>query len=114
MKIQSGRIQQVGINPGNGLSLGFAGLGACTNGYDEYGVACQDWSGLTPPAPTDSGVEAPTFSSIQPLKLPGGAYMVGPNGGYVYPTSSATSSLSSYMPLALGGLALIVLMKMAK
>lgn len=96
MKIQSGRIRQIGLNQNNGMSLGFAGLGDCTNGYDEFGVACQDFSPIT--------------SALPPTPNP----FAGATASAGSPTSNsptATTNLSTYLPLVIGALVFILLIK---
>lgn len=98
MKIQSGRIRQIGLNQNNGMSLGFAGLGDCTNGYDEFGVACQDFSPITsalPPTPNPFAGSVATAGSPTPTSA----------------TPTATSSLTTYLPLLAGALLFILLVK---
>jgi len=117
MKIQSGRIRSVGINPGNGLSLGFCrgmGDGESSDGYNFNPLTDMMSTPQSTPQPStsDSGVEAPTFASTQPVILP--------DGSYYYPTpkspakAAPTTTASSYIPLVLGAVGFLVLMKLAK
>ncbi len=72
------------------------GSGECVNGYDEYGVACADWSAITSnPATTAAAIN----------------YLYGPSG---QAASSGVTAKPATNNLLLIGLAVFALFMMAR
>ena len=89
MKILSGRMQTVGMNPRRGLSLGFYGLGDCAGELDASGNCCtgQVDNGVCTPLTSDPVlVAADNSTAFNPTLVVAG-------GGYTVPAADVTQSI---------------------
>jgi len=117
MKITSGRIRNVGINPNRGMSLGFAGLGQ----MDTSGLQIQtDANGNVIPTAVTSGsftvspatnVDTSSLNASQDLLS---ALTAQDYAAAVQNAQAPTSSIPTWLPWAAGGLLLFLIVAQGK